>query len=244
MQVKNAGNHLIQKTHHAQPPQATKDHHKLRPQEKTPDSGPHDTEQTRPVEEPDKDIAGVLRLLAEDHFKGVANLRLRINFHEELETIRTREVTGLLQKKTATIVEQLQEKIQDIPVDESVEAGDVLADFQTAVSNLFVPDENTRTPRMIIAGLEDAFGQLVESLQPVSDPTKTALTELQSWFTNQISDLKTELNDHRPPPLSGPNGKGRAYNRFLAMYNEMMQTDKVDDPKDTEIPSAIIDSIV
>ena len=216
---------------------------------------------------------GVIRLLQEGHFKGVTDLRLRINFHEELQSIHSYKQNNLLQEKAATIMEGLQKKIQGLSVDALVKTEEPLADFQDEVANLFAHQEEKIDPAIVVARMEDAFTQLVSSLQmtpsahseegediPVqlgtvdntalldtlqkdivtepeeptmdqpisaeltgdSTPQTTTLTELTDWFRVQMEELQANVNEFRNlPPLSEANREDIAYNKFLAIYNEM-----------------------
>ncbi|MHC4692251.1 MAG: hypothetical protein ACYS67_05890 [Planctomycetota bacterium] len=68
------------------------------------------------------DSRGVLRLLQEGHFKGVADIRLRINFHDELaaieagklQAIAEEQIEGILQS-VGTIVGGLIEESESLP---------------------------------------------------------------------------------------------------------------------------------
>jgi len=52
----------------------------------------------------DSRAKGVLRLLQEGHFKGVADVRLRINFHEELTAIAHENLVPVVEGKVAGII--------------------------------------------------------------------------------------------------------------------------------------------
>ena len=46
-----------------------------------------------------EDVEGIIHLLQEGHFKGVADVRLRINFHEELAAIEADELKAVAEDK-------------------------------------------------------------------------------------------------------------------------------------------------
>jgi hypothetical protein len=57
---------------------------------------------------------GVLRLLQEGHFKGVADVRLRINFHDELAAIEQAQLRTSARENTAPLIESTQAIVQTL----------------------------------------------------------------------------------------------------------------------------------
>ena len=50
-------------------------------------------------------VKGVIRNLLEGHYKGVADIRLRINFHDELASLQQAEALQLTGEKTTDLVD-------------------------------------------------------------------------------------------------------------------------------------------
>ncbi|MBA7626383.1 hypothetical protein ES703_33831 [subsurface metagenome] len=83
--------------------------------------------------------------------------------------------------------------------------------------------------------VEDAFAEFIGVLQglvpPPPEPTPPAdsgpdwqgfIDNLQSSFSGAMDDLTTAVSAvSMLPPLSEPSGNGVAYDKFLAIYNEM-----------------------
>ena len=59
---------------------------------------------------------GVLRLLQEGHFKGVADVRLRINFHDELAAIEQAHLRASAQENTVPLTESLRNRPTRQPI--------------------------------------------------------------------------------------------------------------------------------
>ena len=115
----------------------------------------------------DEKAKGVIRLLQEGHFKGVADVRLRINFFDELTAL------GLVETQGNAAPEGTSEALRNEPPVEPV-----------------APDE--LSSEAIV--LNELAGETAEA------PTETKTL----------------------PELSPPSGKGVAYAKFLAIYNEML----------------------
>jgi len=216
------------------------------------------------------DSQGVLRLLQEGHFKGVADVRLRINFHDELAGIQATAVDAAAGEKinaimgsidgvvnsflqentpteeqTATVLAAKENFVQAAGATGENPAVDLTAAFEafiTALQNLFAqaggetpPDEppappegggeqpsegggevpppegENSEPQMILMAAEEpppSWQGLIENLQTTF---AAGLTEL----TDAVSGVSTL------PPLSEPKGNGVAYDKFLAIYNQI-----------------------
>ena len=125
----------------------------------------------------DEKVKGVIRLLQEGHFKGVADVRLRINFFDELTAL------GLVERP-----------------DNAAPGGGSEAPPNEFSVETVAPDELFNKP---IAPDE-------LSIEPI------VLNELTSETAEAPTETKTL------PELSPPSGKGVAYAKFLAIYNEML----------------------
>ena len=61
------------------------------------------TEQTKQIRSDESSQKGVIRNLQDGHFKGVADVRLRINFQAELNAIRQESGSALVRQTAAEI---------------------------------------------------------------------------------------------------------------------------------------------
>jgi hypothetical protein len=191
---------------------------------------------------------GVIGLLQEGHFKGVADVRLRINFFDELAAIESGEL------KTAS-----EGSINGV-------LGAVGGDAESLLSLSETPEED----RDGLQGLQDAFAAAVnaanEEFMGAEVPSKDGLAESINWafeafidglqqlfgpepelteeealalsmeealesyisglteaFETAMGDFSGELDGVAVlPELSQPSGNGVAYEKFLAIYNEML----------------------
>lgn len=194
------------------------------------------------ADDTEEDGKGVLRLLQEGHFKGVSDVRLRINFFEELAAIEAgklqavaeekvnavlesvggivdtflEEENGLTQEQTASISELQETFIQaasGYTYEPVTDLNNAFEEFVEALRNLFTPpaltqEENTTTE--------------AESPDAPELPWQTFIDNLQSAFTTAMNELTQAFAEARIlPELSEPSGNGVAYEKFLAIYNEL-----------------------
>lgn len=128
---------------------------------------------TDPVgENPTGRAKGVLRLLQEGHFRGVADVRLRINFHEELMALQNEAVKSAAPDKLQFVSDAV-----NTQVDALIESGNLTEEQQTTVGQLrqtfldtaqqlideFLGAERPQSDALA-AGLQDAFDAFLESL--------------------------------------------------------------------------------
>lgn len=212
--------------------------------------------------EPVSQEKGVIRLLQEGHFKGVADVRLRINFQEELAALEQAEVKNVAGEKTDELLQAV-----DNGLSELVDAGTITeeqydeawGDFEQAVNDSkakFLSGE-TAARETLFEEIQSAFTTLVETLSPapaeepqepditetnpiepadteesVTTETETpvsAITEpedpfasLRQVFQSALEEMISSMSETQVlPPLSEASGKGGAYDKFLAIYNQM-----------------------
>ena len=128
---------------------------------------------TDPVaENPTERAKGVLRLLQEGHFRGVADVRLRINFHEELTAIQHDALRNIAPEKLQAISDAI-----NTQVDTLISSGNLTEEQQTTVGQLrqtFLDTVQQLTDEFrgaggpqsdgLTSGLQDAFDAFLESL--------------------------------------------------------------------------------
>ena len=197
---------------------------------------------------------GVLRLLQEGHFKGVADVRLRINFFDELTAMEQNQTDQIVGEKIDGLLESVTSvlrsgELPETPLDAYIDP------FEQAVKESkedFLAAE-VRSTVTLMSDLESAVETLVLSLTEVSasttaenpvakdfpadvetdenTPVSDLITAVRAAFSTAMDDLTEALSGSAVlPELSEPNGKGVAYDKFLSIYNEM-QTSRV--PLDT-----------
>jgi len=197
----------------------------------------------------------------------VADVRLRINFFNELAAIEQEGMQAAVTEKTTALVETVGSSVAGL-----VESGDLMPEQSDAVLETFAQDTNQAqqefltaqppSPESLAAGLESAFetlavslGEILSLAAPAGDlePAEGAaaepdvvadvagdgfdfLTDLRAAFDTALANLLSALNEiDAVAELSPPNGNGAAYDKFLAMYNELRGVEPTDDdPGDTE----------
>ena len=193
---------------------------------------------------------GVVRLLQEGHFKGVADVRLRVNFHEQL----TKTNAAATQSNYAEAITEFGAKVEVaftnflegfVPTeDQAAAAIDLFNTFKSTVSEIanaflgsggsdfdtFATELEAEFEAFIIdlqAALEITTPDvevpeaadlpdiaLTEADAPADD---SFLDEFRAAFAEELQALVQALQDGTQdlPELSGPNGNGKAYAKFL-----------------------------
>lgn len=207
---------------------------------------------------------GVLRLLQEGHFRGVADVRLRINFHDEISALQAEKTAEAATNGIADITETLQGELTAFLEADSHEE-DVLTSINAASETMFesfeslaqvdAREDSFRTSD-VISSMQAAFDEFISSIsidsedQPIEDPLVTeepdvtigtlaaaaeeieeptvedALNQFISGITEifsaKLTAFESMLNELSVlPELSEPNGQGKAYNKFLSIYNDL-----------------------
>ncbi|MHC4157854.1 MAG: hypothetical protein ACYSSO_02125 [Planctomycetota bacterium] len=203
----------------------------------------------------DQEASGVIRLLQEGHFKGVADVRLRINFHDELAAIEAGELKNAAEGGINGVLEAvgggaglLMSGDAEGEGQGAAELQDEFAQAVTAVKDEFMSAERPSKDELI-AGIQAAFEAFVEGLWELYPPAEEGVTEtaegeeeqgteesgqeeggdtegyiaeLKASFAAAMDELSAAMNGvYVLPELSEPMGNGVAYEKFLAIYNEM-----------------------
>lgn len=205
------------------------------------------TESRSEIEENDSE-KGVLRLLQEGHFKGVSDVRLRINFFDELAEIESAKLQTVTEEKVNNVLESIagvvtpfiegENELTDEQISEVTKiheaftqaAGESqnepVADLTTAFNVFFEALRNLLTPQIQIqqenTTPDDENIDTTQSSNTTEQPWQTFLENLQSAYTEASDEFTKAVDDLQIlPELSEPNGNGVAYEKFLAIYNEL-----------------------
>ncbi len=213
---------------------------------------------------------GVLRLLQAGHFKGVADVRLRINFHEQLSAAQAEATRGAGEQAAHQLSDAVNTALDALAATEGLDEqqvtaiGDLRDEFNAAVGqaiNDFLQAD--AGGQALTGGLQSAFDALVDGLgiilpapageqiaeplppeteppaepvveaqlKPVVEPAPDAeakpktpdpLAALHEAFRGGMDALNDALtNTSILPPLSPAPGHGRAYAKFLAIYERL-----------------------
>jgi len=236
-------------------PQITEQTQPETPQEST------DIDETSQIEPDVEDEgAGVLRLLQEGHFKGVSDVRLRINFFEQLAALEQSQLQSTSGENIGTVQDAVDSPIDDLlePTDpandlteeQKAEIEESRQTFDDAVNG---QTDGILSTANLIEGLQSAFNDLVGALQTTLGITTTPanqpppdisadteenaanetpdepnfyeqfIDDLTSAFNSAVQNLQASFESVTVlPELSEPNGNGVAYEKFLAIYNDML----------------------
>ena len=170
------------------------------------------------------DSHGVLRLLQEGHFKGVADVRLRINFHDELAGIQAAAVDAAAGEKINAIMGSIGGVVNSFLQENTLteeQTATVLATKENFVQAASATGEN---PAVDLTAAFEAFITALQNLfAEDSAVNRQGLIEnLQTTFVAGMAELTDAVSGVSAlPPLSEPKGNGVAYDKFLAIYNQI-----------------------
>jgi hypothetical protein len=222
----------------------------------------------------DQEGAGVLRLLQEGHFKGVADVRLRINFHVQLVAMQNDAIKDVAAEKLPVFAESIGGQVEamlslDGMTEEQVTATDEAFDTFRAdmarATEEFTGAENPSADNLE-STVRSRFDTFMDSLQGILIPETTAepeetdveaepiqpeditlaedsadaepdfrpfLDTLTETFEKGLAELMDSLNSvNTLPELSQPSGNGKAYEKFLAIYNDVWGTQTSSDSQE------------
>jgi len=220
------------------------------------DAQAKNTPETQPLStESEQQQKGVISLLQEGHFKGVANVRLRINFFDEMSGIASTKTESVTEDKVDNILESVRDATVSYPdtgqlTEEQI--GDALETFEQAVNqtkmDFFAGDDQSEDT--LVSGLNSAFDTLISSLSVTQqadpadegdeentdnpgepdDAVAAFIVDLTSVFQTALDELIGGISQSKSlPDLSPPNGNGVAYEKFLAIYNELLGNDTAEE---------------
>lgn len=169
---------------------------------------------------------GVVQKIQEGHFKGVADVRLRINYHEELQKNTTVQVAEQVEKEAEALDEAVTKKVTELE-DEFNFAAEISYSFSFSVTSQrqqitmdTPPNSNEEQPldvSSIIGMFKTTFDEIFEALSaldPAAAPDSAAATTavMGGSGTNQVNgpelqnteaELSKEPAGDAEPQLSG-----------------------------------------
>lgn len=127
---------------------------------------------------------GVLRLLQAGHFKGVADLRLRINFHEELSAMQDaadqKAASGAISDLSSAVGSAIQSLSdgQTLTEEQQQAIGALQETFAQAVTDAGTAYAAGKDGAKLQADLQGAFEALLGGLQTLLAPAEPAPTDM------------------------------------------------------------------
>ena len=168
---------------------------------------------------------GVLRLLQEGHFKGVADVRLRINFFEELATIESAQRQAVTEEKVGGTLESVGGAVDSFLVDNELteeQATSVLQAKDSFIQAVNGADDPTST-------IGESFAAFLESLAGLApapletEVQETTPAEQGAEETETAGQTEEQGGENEPSPLteSGPDWQGFIAN-LQALFTKAM----------------------
>lgn len=124
------------------------------------------------VESDGDKVSGVMRLLQDGHFRGVADVRLRINFHDEISALQSEKEGAVIEEGVGDIIEALQTELT-ASLEASPPEGDLAASIDEESALMFaelmsIPQRDTGESSLrtsdVISEIQAAFDTFVISI--------------------------------------------------------------------------------
>ena len=130
---------------------------------------------TQPVDqelEKNENVKGVIRLLQDGHFKGVADIRLRINLSEELNAMENGEIQKVIGEKISAITGGVKENLDallssdNLSEEQSTSIFEQIETFTQSVDDLIEENFNSAqsSKEALSSGLSSNFDEFIASL--------------------------------------------------------------------------------
>ncbi|MCH8151514.1 MAG: hypothetical protein IH830_03970 [Planctomycetes bacterium] len=142
---------------------------------------------------------GVIRLLEAGHFKGVADVRLRINFYDELAQRAGQRTAEQLQSGADSLIQSVAGEAASLVATLGGDDGaagaaeNLIADFEASVQSAVetAGSEGSITVDDVAASIQAAFDALVDQLRELFDPIEDAtgpVAETPTLSTQSLTD--------------------------------------------------------
>ena len=159
-----------------------------------------ETAPTADLRDGDK-VPGVIRRLEEGHFRGVADVRLRINFFEQLSARATASAQPVVEQGAGELIDtvrgELDALLGTLAVDESQreQIGGLVEEFDAAVQAAVeqFSGNGAIDTEALTGAIEGAFNTLVE--------------QLQELLTAPVPEPEPQTDPNPPEPTGGKNGE-------------------------------------
>ena len=230
---------------------------------------------------------GVIELLKAGHFKVTADVRLRINFFDELQALENQglknsaeagfqefnqsieepisllEESGELTEEQLGSINQFMENIHEIQNDflqgDAFPVGNIINNLQTEFDTLLplftpaasqAPEESEETeaepqtpeatdtgapaiqaPQVPETKADDEVPSSEQTETPPENSLSDIFTSFQEVFQQAMGDLQASLSGSQVlPEISVPSGNGKAFEKFMSIYENMKHSNSNDPP--------------
>lgn len=204
--------------------------------DQTPEAG-ETTEPTPPADEPiveqmseDTDAEGVLRLLLEGHFKGVADVRLHINFYDELAAIEAAQLQAVAEENVDGVLDAVGAVVGMLAEEgEPTEEPPVELPVEPPIE---LPIEPPGEPPV-----EPTVEPTGESAGEPTPEVPAEVAELQETFAQTVYQLRDDFLAAEAPSADAlVAGMQSAFEEFVAALEEALASDTGDVTTDETAP--------
>lgn len=215
------------------------------PAEETPQEVPAGTEESEPLaaepqpvdqqEDNTENIEGVIRLLQEEHFKGVADVRLRINHFDKLSAIEQEQLQAVVEENIGVLesIEQGVTQLLNYSEDPALQQEQDTDIVPENVDEPAPPDGMTVEQRQ---SADIVYGNVVELLNSdglMKNALLTLVTDLKSALVS-LADFLSPAAEVPEEPVTSADDGGQ----------ETTGTDITDAVVQTETPPSAFESLV
>jgi len=225
-------------------------------------------------------MKGVVRNLLDGHFKGVSDVRLRINFRDDIATLEMERMVQVAQEGVSDLIQTVTGEVDAFLQSESLddqilstisEASDTFTSSVSQAVDSFQSDQPVKTDELI-SEIQTEFDDLVVSVTAsfnssseanteetdipadniIINPDRTAnfppsladilsvendvslsyeqfIMDLTAAFELKLNELMMRLSEVKVlPDLSEPEGNGQSFQKFLTIYNGLLESDAID----------------
>jgi hypothetical protein len=180
--------------------------------------GPEPEEVAQDNSQPAGSTKGVVRLLLAGHFKGVADVRLRINFYEELAAAQSQALQPVVLQSAVGVTDAVDAEIEALVssgalTEEQIGAvGELQDEFHAAADALSEEFANSGDVEALKSGLQTAFDDLMAALRALLLPDDSEEPESPPESVVELLEESVPEGAETPPvdvvePTDGPGGE-------------------------------------
>lgn len=146
-----------------------------------------------PAAEDEQGSKGVIRLLQAGHFQGVADVRLRINFHDELQQVAAQNAANDFEGASTGLFDELAAKLGALGEEHGLsgQAEELAGAFSADIEQLLEEAKAEQTPlATTLSDINSRFSELLESLQGAfAGLTAAAVPQEQEGTEPELAEL-------------------------------------------------------
>ncbi len=171
------------------------------------------TQQVGETEKSEEKVKGVIRLLQAGHFKGVADVRLRINFYDEIQAIEGQALKSTASGSFETFNQSIQDEISALKesgqlTEEQVAAIDAFLENLNSIQSGFLSG-NDLSIESLLNRLQSEFDNLSGLLNPPVPQPPIELLDIEEpvpVIDNPVEPDPTEppAGEPTPEPMTQP----------------------------------------